>query len=347
MTDPNVQQPEKSVNQSDQVTIRSFVPQNLGVYRAQQETIPGVPQDIDSTLTANAIFLVASMTDVPGAADRIRDVFSDFDGLIKTVAFRDVNGAFYCTVGVGARVWDQIMQAPKPKELVQFEPVVGATHTAVSTPGDFLFHIRANRHDLCFEFEHILLDKLGDAVKIEDEVAGFRYFDERDLLGFVDGTANPVGPHLPQTTLVGDEDPAGKGGAYVVVQNYQHKLSAWSQLPVETQEQIIGRTKLENIELDDAVEGQKSHKTLNTIQRDGVEFDILRDNMPFGAPGSDVFGTYFIGYSRYYWVIQEMLERMFIGDPPGLHDRILDFSTATTGTAFFVPSASALEALGD
>ncbi len=99
------------------------------------------------------------------------------------------------------------------------------------------------------------------------------------------------------------------------------------------------------MELDDAVEGQKSHKTLGTITDEQGEHDILRDNMPFGRPGSAEFGTYFIGYSRYLWVIERMLERMFIGDPPGLHDRLLDFSAVQTGCTFFAPSAMMLSTL--
>lgn len=328
-------------------SIPNFIPADVEAQARTQAPLPGLPQDIDSTLTSNAIFLVVSLTNANEAADNVRDVLSDFSGLIKTVHFRNLDGALYCTVGIGARVWDDVMGTPKPRELAIFEEIAGQAYTAVSTPGDLLFHIRADRPDMCFEFEKILLEKLGNSVKVEDEVSGFRYFDERDLLGFVDGTANPVGPHLPQATLVGDEDPAGQGGAYVVVQKYEHDLQDWGQQSVEDQETIIGRTKVENIELPDAAHGQKSHKTLNTINEAGEEFDILRDNMPFGSAAEGIFGTYFIGYARYYWVIQRMLERMYIGDPPGLHDRILDFSTPLTGTTFFAPSATMLVQLGD
>jgi porphyrinogen peroxidase len=124
-------------------------------------------------------------------------------------------------------------------------------------------------------------------------------------------------------------------------------MKGWKSLSVEQQEAVIGRTKLENVELDDAEDGkQAAHKTLATIEDDdGNEYDILRDNMPFGAPGKGEFGTYFIGYSRRLWVIEKMLSRMFVGEPPGLHDRLLDFSTPMTGTTFFAPSASVLASL--
>jgi putative iron-dependent peroxidase len=183
-------------------------------------------------------------------------------------------------------------------------------------------------------------------VTVVDEVCGFRYFDARDLLGFVDGTANPNGLDLPSSSLVGAEDADFIGGSYVVVQKYLHDLGAWGRISTQQQEAIIGRTKIDNIEIDDDDAPRKSHKSLATIvDPDGTEHDILRDNMPFGRPGHQEFGTYFIGYSRYLWVIEKMLQRMYVGDPPGAHDRLLDFSTPHTGTTFFAPARPTLQKL--
>jgi putative iron-dependent peroxidase len=174
-----------------------------------------------------------------------------------------------------------------------------------------------------------------------------RYFDNRDLLGFIDGTANPTGPAVQDSVLVASEDAPASGGSYVVVQKYVHDMSGWRALKAEQQEGIIGRTKFENLELDDATgPDQRSHKTLSTIEDEaGGEHDILRDNMPFGSPAAGEFGTYFIGYTRRLWVIEKMLQKMFIGDPPGLHDRLLDYSRPLTGSVFFVPSSSALASI--
>ena len=220
-------------------------------------------------------------------------------------------------------------------------------HTAPSTPGDLLFHLRAEREDMTFELERQLLDLIGDAARVVDETTGFRYFDARDLLGFVDGTANPTGAELPDAALIGDDaDPEFAGGSYVVVQKYLHDIAGWAALSTEEQEAIMGRTKIDNIEIDDDDAPRKSHKSLATIEDDaGGELEILRDNMPFGRPGAGEFGTYFIGYAGRLWVIEQMLERMFVGVPPGAYDRLLDFSTAITGTTFFVPTAAMLEAL--
>lgn len=312
-----------------------------------QRRVPIESQSVDAPLTGSAVFLVLTLADSPGAAATARGVLASVSDIAKNVAFRDLGANLSWTVAIGSRIWDVVTGLPRPAELRPFREMAGAVHTAISTPGDLLFHIRSDRRDLCFELERQLLDELGDSVTVVDETVGFRYFDVRDLLGFVDGTANPVGQALPEATLVGDEDAPVAGGSYVVVQKYLHPIEKWRALTTEQQETIIGRTKADNIELDDADTGQKSHKTLATIEDESGEHDILRDNMPFGSPASGEFGTYFIGYSRYLWVIEKMLERMFIGDPPGLHDRLLDFSTPQTGSTFFAPSSDLLDSLGD
>lgn len=301
------------------------------------------PQQIDAALSIAASFLVLTVARDAASLSTVRSVLGDLDGLIKNVLVRDVTGTFTCNVGIGADVWGPLVGTPLPAELHPFREIRGATHVAASTSGDLLFHIRARSMDLIVAFEQMLLEALEGTVAAMDEVAGFRYFDGRDLLDFVDGTANPVGLALPASTIVGEEDPEHAGGSYVVVQKYLHDLPAWKSLSTEAQEQIIGRKKFTNTELPDASEAQqKSHKTLCTITQDGVEHDILRDNMPFARPALKEYGTYFIGYSRHLWVIEQMLERMFIGSPPPLHDRILDFSAAVTGIAFFVPSKDML-----
>ena len=131
------------------------------------------------------------------------------------------------------------------------------------------------------------------------------------------------------------------------MQKYLHNLNAWNALSTEAQERIIGRTKLSDIELDDSIKPTSAHNALTTIVEDGKEIKILRDNMPFGRAAMGEFGTYFIGYSRSPSTIEQMLENMFIGRPPGNYDRLLDFSLAVTGNLFFVPTATFLENVSD
>jgi len=314
---------------------------------APRDRVPIEPQSVDAPLSRAAVFLVVTIAPEDEAMARARSVISDIGALVRTVGFRDLSGHLSCNVGIGSTAWDRLGRANRPSQLRPFAEVRGSAHTAVSTPGDLLFHIRAERGDLCFELEKLLLDALGHAITVVDEVQGFRYFDARDLLGFVDGTENPTGNSLYQAALIGDEDADFAGGAYVVVQKYLHNLAAWGALSVSEQEGIIGRTKIDNVELEDAMGGRKSHRSLNTIvDANGIEHDILRDNMPFGRPGQAEFGTYFIGYARDLRVIEQMIHHMFVGDPTGDYDRILDFSTAVTGTSFFVPSNDLLEGLG-
>ncbi|MFC5503578.1 Dyp-type peroxidase [Lysinimonas soli] len=312
------------------------------------DRVPIEPQSVNAPLSRYAVFLVLTIGAGDEALARVKSVIGDVGGLVRTVGFRDLDGHLSCNVGIGSDAWDRLGFTARPAQLRPFSAIQGAAHDAPSTPGDLLFHVRAERDDLCFEFERLLLDALGDAVTVVDEVQGFRYFEARDLLGFVDGTENPTGRSMAEASLVGDDDPGFRGGSYVVVQKYLHDLTAWAAIDTSEQERIIGRTKADNVELELPDGARPSHKDLNTItDADGVEHDILRDNMPFGRPGQAEFGTYFIGYSAQLWVIERMLQRMFQGAPPGQYDRILDVSRAVTGSTFFVPPMPVLESLAD
>ena len=299
-------------------------------------------QAILTPLTEAAIFIVATVDS--GGEDQVRDLLADVPGLRRSVGFRIPEGGLTCVVGVGSAAWDRLFGEPRPAELHAFPGFAGPRHVAVATAGDLLFHIRARRMDLCFELAQRRANRFVGCARVVDEVHGFRSFDERDLLGFVDGTENPEGAAAAAAVLVGDEDRPFTGGSYVVVQKYVHDLDGWDALTVEEQERAVGRTKLSDIELSDEDKPGNSHVVLNTIvDEDGTERQIVRFNMPFGSVGAREFGTYFIGYARTPEVIERMLTNMFVGRPPGNHDRLLDFSTALTGTLFFVPTIDFLE----
>ena len=302
-----------------------------------------VPQPVATGLTRAAIFLVVTVN--PGAGHRaaIRAFCADLAALVRSVGFREQEGTLSCVVGFGSEAWDQLFGRPRPAELHRFREIRAGERHAVSTPGDMLFHIRAQRMDLCFELETQIMARLGTAISPVDEVQGFRYFDSRDLIGFVDGTENPRGEDAVDATLITGEDPAFTAGSYVIIQKYLHDLAGWNKLPVEKQEKIVGRTKLNDVELDDKVKPAYAHNALTKIVKDGKEIKILRDNMAFGHAGLKEFGTYFIGYSRSPRTIEEMLQNMFVGKPPGNYDQLLDFSRAVTGNLFFIPSATFLE----
>jgi putative iron-dependent peroxidase len=293
-------------------------------------------------LTRAAIVLVVTVNSGPECNAAVRTLCGDLAMLLRAVGFRDLEGRLSCVMAFGSDAWDRLFGMPKPKELHPFREIRGRHH-AIATPGDILFHIRSTRMDLCFELATQIMSRLGGAVSAVDEVHGFSYFDDRDLIGFVDGTENPVEQAAVDATIIGDEDASFVGGSYVIVQKYLHDLNRWNALPVEEQERIIGRTKLSDIELDDAVKPASAHNVLTTIIEDGKQLEIVRDNMSFGEVGKGEFGTYFIGYARSPHRIEQMLVNMFVGRPPGNYDRLLDYSRAVTGTLFFVPSATYLE----
>jgi putative iron-dependent peroxidase len=315
--------------------------------RNAADGLSALAQPVAAPLTRAAIFLVVTLK--PGSETRttVRSFCGDLGALLRAVETRDLEAALSCIMGVGSEAWDRLFGPPRPAMLHPFREIRAGERHAVSTPGDLLFHIRAKRMDLCFELATQIMARIGDAVTSEDEVHGFRYFDDRDLIGFVDGTENPRGQAAIDAVLVGEEDAAFAGGSYVIVQKYLHDLAGWDALSTEAQERIIGRKKLSDIELDESIKPTSSHSSLTTIVEDGKEIKILRDNMPFGRAAQGEFGTYFIGYSRSPSTTELMLENMFVGRPPGNYDRLLDFSRAVTGNLFFVPSATFLEGVAE
>ena len=306
------------------------------------------PQAVSTSVTRSAFFIVATVNDDAASRAQVRGWCGDVANLARAVGKRVPNGNLSCVVGFGCAAWDKLFGEPRPAELHPFREFGSGERIAVATPGDILIHIRAEQTDLCFELATQLMNRLEGAVTTVDEVHGFRNFDMRAMIGFVDGTENPVGNEAVHFTVIDGADPDFAGGSYVLVQKYLHDMKGWNALPVEAQEHIIGRTKLQDIELEPDVKPSWSHSSLTTLEdANGNEIKILRDNMPFGRPGQGEFGTFFIGYARSPQPIEQMLENMFVGNPPGNYDRLLDFSRAVTGGLFFVPSEPLLEALAE
>ncbi len=314
---------------------------------ANTEDLTPLPQPVLAPLTSAAIFLVVCIKPDRESYRTVRSLCADLPAIFRAVDFRRIEGELSCVAAFGSDAWDKLFGEPRPAQLHPFREIRSGERHAVSTPGDALFHLRAKRMDLCFEMVTQIMERIGGAVSAAEETHGFRYFDDRDLLGFVDGTENPRAEAALKAALVAGEDSQFAGGSYVIIQKYLHDMAKWNALSTEEQERIIGRKKLSDIELSDAVKPSSAHNALTTIVENGKEVKILRDNMPFGKPGHGEFGTYFIGYSRSPRTTEQMLENMFIGHPPGNYDRLLDFSRAVTGSLFFAPSATFLENLDD
>jgi putative iron-dependent peroxidase len=301
------------------------------------------PQPFLNPLTPAAVFLVITVDD--GGEDAVRDLLGDVAALRRSVGFRVPDGRLDVIVGIGSDLWDRLHPgAPKPSQLHPFVPLTGPVHSAPATPGDLLVHIKAATMDQCFELGRRLLLKLGSVGHVVDETYGFRWFEQRDLLGFVDGTENPEADDAYAAAVLPATDPFA-GGSYVTVQKYLHDLTAWEAMSVEEQERSVGRTKLDDIEIPDDQKAPDSHVALNDLDDnpDGSARAIVRANMPFGTLGDAEYGTYFIGYAADLSVTEEMLRHMFLGKPPAAHDRLLDVSRAVTGGVFFCPSIEFLD----
>lgn len=301
-------------------------------------------QNVTDYPNNNTYFLVWNFKDNVDP-DKIKSVFQRVCALVinlnNSALDRFPDSKASCVMGIGYEAWQQLeLPQPLPKEFKKFQEIKGSKHTAVSTKGDLHFHIRADEKSFAYDMASVISGYMKEIADCAVEVQGFRYWDSRSILGFVDGTENPHGKDRDHFAIIDDSDPQYEGGSYLFVQKYIHNLDAWKSLSVEEQEKVIGRSKDQDIEMDDDIKPKNSHIALANI---GDDFKVVRDNMPFGSVATNEMGTYFICYASTFSTVEKMLTNMFIGNPPGNYDRILDFSTAQTGTLFFVPSMDMLD----
>lgn len=301
-------------------------------------------QNVTDYPNNNTYFLVWNFKD-SADPDKIKLVFQRVCALVinlnNSALDRFPDSKASCVMGIGYEAWQQLeLPQPLPKEFKKFQEIRGSKHTAVSTKGDLHFHIRADEKSFAYDMASTISGYMKEIADCVVEVQGFRYWDSRSILGFVDGTENPHGKDRDHFAIVDDSDLQYEGGSYLFVQKYTHNLDAWKSLSVEEQEKVIGRSKDLDIEMEDDVKPKNSHIALANI---GDDFKVVRDNMPFGNVSTNEMGTYFICYASTFSTVEKMLTNMFIGNPPGNYDRILDFSTAQTGTLFFVPSLDMLD----
>jgi len=304
-------------------------------------------QPVTTPITTSTIFLTLTF-ESPLKADVIKKTLSQLHTYKREINSQYPESNIVYVAGLGTSAWQSLFgkTLPQPKDLHDFKALKGAGGEAPSTPGDLFLHIRSEEMAVCFEFAARIAEQLGDAAKIVDEVHSFKYHDSRNVLGFVDGSGNPETPEEVQesTVITSKEDDKFVGGSYVITQKYFHDMAKWKQLPVDYQENIIGRHKKSDEEFDDDAKKSWAHNNLTEIiDENGEQHEILRDNMPFGDISKNEFGTFFIGYSKRPWVTEKMLDNMFIGDPVGNYDRLLDYSTAVTGNLFFCPTLDFLE----
>ena len=302
-------------------------------------------QDVYKDAGSDIIFATFDLKRQDPASDKamIADLAEHLPAFINSMNIRYPEAKLAVAFGLSRKAWDYLFpEAARPKELESFQSIVGPKYTAVATPADLFFHIRSQNSAVPFELMSEIMAIIEANTVTLDETHGFRYFEGRAIIGFVDGTENPSALDTPEYAVIGDEDPAFENGSYALAQKYQHNLDAWNDLSTEDQEKAIGRKKFNDLELDDEAKLANSHNVVSQDNDGGVEHKIVRMNVPFSNPAEKINGTYFIGYARHWTVTKRMLQGMFEKS-----DRLLDFSTPLTGELFFIPSKSVLGKIAD
>ncbi|WP_368570916.1 Dyp-type peroxidase [Acinetobacter haemolyticus] len=283
----------------------------------------------------HARFIVLRLKDLT-----ILELKQQIDALLSTrdrLISQHPNGQIKTAIAFGPELWAKLY-AETPTGFKQLNPEQGAFNMPV-VPADVFIHIASARADLCFAMSQAFFAGIQDKVEVLDERACFRQFDGRDLTGFIDGTENPQFPEdRAEATLIPDSAGVFADGSFIFAQRYVHDLAKWHQLKVDAQEHVIGRTKLESIELDDDVKPENAHVARTVVEDDaGEEMEILRHSLPYGD-GKGEQGLFFVAYTNNLNIIDEMLKRMFGTTGDGIHDRLLHFTTAVDGAYYFAPS---------
>ncbi len=275
----------------------------------------------------------------------IRQALSRLPALFDDYADRFSEANLSGVIAIGANYWDEFCPEARPKELAPFPAMSCDDRVAPASSYDLYIEIRSDRADV----NHIVSDKvchlLGDSVELVEQIRSFRYLDGRDLTGFVDGTENPKGFHRREVALVSaTEDENFVGGSYLHIQRYRHNLNLWNSIEQESQEEVFGRTKLENIEFDDDKKLPTAHtKRANLKDESGNSVEIVRQSMPYGE--MKMQGLFFVSYCNTPKNFELILRSMIFGDENGNYDHLLEFTQAETGAAFFAPSLNFLAGL--
>lgn len=286
-------------------------------------------------------FITLTINDGDGNAGRVREVVRRIDGFVRSIGQKDLSANLECVVAFSDNCWGRLFSKSRPAELKPFEEMEDGPRRFPATAGDVLLHITSQRWDLNFQLASYIVRAFGDSISVIEDTQGIKYLDNRDLIDFVDGTENPQGQDMLDAVLVNDEDAAFAGGSYVTVQRYVHDLAKWNIENTEMQEQIIGRTKHDDVELDDEVKPPWAHNAKSKLP--GIE--MLRHNMVYG--NTVEAGTVFIAYAKSYDVVNESLRQMINADENGDYDRLLDYTMAVTGVTFFAPSQDFLGQIGE
>ncbi|GAA6237363.1 Dyp-type peroxidase [Apilactobacillus micheneri] len=306
---------------------------------------PTDAQDVYKDAGKNVLFttLMLNRDDQKNEQIKVSNLVSREQAILRSMNIRYPEDHLKVTFGFSNRAWEYLFpNAKKPAELENFSPINGPKYTSPETDADIFIHIRADSEAIVYEVADLIRKYYRDFTNVIDETKGFRYFEGRSIIGFVDGTENPEIQKASDYAIIGEEDPDFVNGSYAFAQKYIHDMDAWNDLKTEDQEKAVGRRKFNDLELEDDDKLENSHNVASQDNDDGIEHKIVRMNVPFSNPSEGLTGTYFIGYARHWTVTKRMLENMF-----GQSDRLLDFSDPVTGNVFFIPSITTMDQIID
>jgi putative iron-dependent peroxidase len=284
-----------------------------------------------------AVWLEAS---IQGDFDAIRQGCKTFNESLNACQEKFPEAKLGAVVAFGHDLWRDLSGGVGADELKNFAPL--GKGLAPATQHDVMIHILSLRHDVNFSVAQAALAAFGDVLKIEEEVHGFRWVEERDLSGFVDGTENPQGEENRREVAVINEG-VDAGGSYVFVQRWEHNLKQLNRMSVGDQEMIVGRTKEANEEIDGDERPATSHLSRVDLKENGKGLKIVRQSLPYGT-ASGTHGLYFIAYCARLHNIEQQLLSMF-GETDGKRDGMLRFTKPVTGGYYFAPSLDKLLSL--
>ncbi len=275
-----------------------------------------------------------------GDLDALRQGCRTFVAALEEMQQKFPHEHLGAVVAFGHDVWRDLSGNQGADELKAFVPL--GKGLAPATQRDMLLHIQSLRHDVNFAVAQAALKAFGQSIVVEEETHGFRGIEERDLSGFVDGTENPKAEARAQVAII-PEGSVDAGGSYVMVQRWKHNLVQWERFSVQQQEEVIGRTKDTDEELDSETRPETSHVSRVDLKEEGKGLKILRQSLPYGTASGE-HGLYFISYCARLWNIEKQLLSMF-GDLDGKRDAMLRFTRPVTGSYYFAPSLTRLLAL--
>ena len=247
-------------------------------------------------------------------------------------------------VAFGKKLWKTLSPQNVPDQLTDFNEMHGVNNThCPSTQNDLFIWLHSEGLDgHSYNFDQVL--NIQNAISsIADntlDLMGFKYKDSRDLTGFVDGSANPKEDDRFQVALIPDGE-IGAGGSYILTQKWVHQLNKFHERPEKEQEQIIGRTKADSIELTGDAMPHNSHVSRTDVKVNGVAQKVYRRSAPFG--NTQESGLYFLSFASEQSRHQVQLDHMFGLTDDKVLDRLLEFSTPVTSSYWFAPSQTDLE----